>query len=66
VMNLPPKQRAVFTMKYFDGMKYSEMSRVTGTSEGALKASFHIAVKKIEGMLTRADQTLAAGKRQNP
>lgn len=64
VMNLPPKQRAVFTMKYFDGMKYSEMSRVTGTSEGALKASFHIAVKKIEQELTASDQTIARPKHQ--
>ena len=61
LMTLPPKQRAVFTMKYFDGMKYEEMSRVTGTSVGALKSSYHIAVKKIETELTqgfsRKDQT---------
>ncbi|MBP8824688.1 MAG: sigma-70 family RNA polymerase sigma factor [Flavobacteriales bacterium] len=58
VMNLPPKQRAVFTMKYFDELKYEEMSRITGTSVGALKSSFHIAVKKIEEELTRTDQTM--------
>lgn len=62
VMTLPPKQRAVFTMKYFDELKYEEMSRVTGTSVGALKSSYHIAVKKIEAVLTKAggnnDQTI--------
>jgi RNA polymerase sigma factor (sigma-70 family) len=57
VMKLPTKQRAVFTMKYFEEMKYEEMSRVTGTSVGALKASYHIATKKIEDWITRADQT---------
>lgn len=56
VMRLPTKQRAVFNMKYFDEMKYEEMSRVTGTSVGALKASYHIATKKIEEWIT-ADQT---------
>ncbi len=45
---LPEKQRAVFVMKYFEEMKYEEMSRITGTSEGALKASYHHAVRKIE------------------
>lgn len=58
VMTLPAKQRAVFTMKYFEEMKYEQMSTVTGTSVGALKASYHIAVKKIEALLTRADQTI--------
>ncbi len=57
VMKLPPKQRAVFTMKYFEELKYEDMSRITGTSVGALKSSFHIAVKKIEEELTRPDQT---------
>lgn len=57
VMTLPPKQRAVFTMKYFDELKYQEMSQVTGTSVGALKSSYHLAVKKIEAELTKADQT---------
>ncbi|HNR54935.1 MAG TPA: sigma-70 family RNA polymerase sigma factor [Flavobacteriales bacterium] len=56
VMRLPDKQRAVFTMKYFEGMKYETMSEVTGTSVGALKSSYHIAVKKIEEWLT-TDQT---------
>ncbi|MBQ4380568.1 MAG: RNA polymerase sigma factor [Bacteroidaceae bacterium] len=44
---LPAKQKAVFTMKYFNDMKYEEIAEVTGTSVGALKASYHIAVEKI-------------------
>lgn len=48
---LPDVQRAVFTMRYYDEMKYSEMSKILGTSEGALKASYHIAVKKIRSMI---------------
>lgn len=53
IASLPDVQRAVFTMRYYDEMKYSEMSRVLGTSEGALKASYHIAVKKIKERLDR-------------
>src|SRR5215203_4082309 len=48
IQQLPEKQRAVFTLRYYDEMPYEEMSRVLGTSEGALKASYHHAVKKIE------------------
>ena len=44
---LPEVQRTVFTMRYFDDMPYSEISLILGTSEGALKASYHLAVKKI-------------------
>ena len=44
---LPDVQRTVFTLRYYYEMKYSELSKLTGTSEGALKASYHIAVKKI-------------------
>ncbi len=51
ILKLPVKQRAVFNMKYFDDMSYEEMSGVTGTSVGALKASYHHAVKKIEQFL---------------
>lgn len=51
VSKLPEKQRLVFNMKYFDEMKYEEISDVLGTSVGALKASYHIAVKKIESYL---------------
>ena len=48
INTLPEKQRLVFNMKYFEEMKYEEMSDILGTSTGALKASYHIAVKKIE------------------
>jgi len=51
ILKLPDKQRAVFNMKYFDDMSYEDMSGVTGTSVGALKASYHHAVKKIEQFL---------------
>lgn len=51
VARLPEKQRLVFNMRYYDEMKYEEMSRVLGTSVGALKASYHLAVKKIEQYL---------------
>lgn len=47
VATLPDVQRTVFTLRYFDDMKYSEISQMLDTSEGALKASYHIAVKKI-------------------
>ena len=49
IASLPEKQRLVFNMKYFDDMKYEDMSNILGTSVGALKASYHLAVKKIEG-----------------
>ncbi|MDR1814370.1 MAG: sigma-70 family RNA polymerase sigma factor [Tannerella sp.] len=52
VLSLPEKQRIVFNMKYYDDMKYEDMSEVLGTSVGALKASYHHAVKKIEAFLT--------------
>jgi RNA polymerase sigma-70 factor (ECF subfamily) len=45
---LPPKQMEIFKMRYFDEMKYEEISEILGTSVGALKASYHHAVKKIE------------------
>jgi len=48
ILGLPEKQRIVFNMKYFDEIKYEEMSVILNTSVGALKASFHHAVKKIE------------------
>ncbi len=47
ISSLPAKQKAVFTMKYYEEMKYEEISEVTGTSIGALKASYHLAVEKI-------------------
>ncbi|HEY4198182.1 MAG TPA: sigma-70 family RNA polymerase sigma factor [Mucilaginibacter sp.] len=55
ILTLPEKQRLVFNMKYYDDMKYEEMSDVLGTSVGALKASFHLAVKKIESFLLSRD-----------
>lgn len=48
ILGLPDKQRQVFNMRYFDEMKYEQMSEILGTSVGALKASYHIAAKKIE------------------
>lgn len=48
IASLPEKQRLVFNMKYYDEMKYEQMSEILGTSVGALKASYHLAVKKIE------------------
>jgi len=48
ILKLPEKQRIVFNMKYFDDMKYDDMSEILDTSVGALKASYHHAVKKIE------------------
>ncbi len=51
ILKLPDKQRLVFNMKYFDEMSYEDMSEVTNTSVGALKASYHHAVKKIEEYL---------------
>ena len=48
ILTLPDKQKLVFNLRYFEEMKYEEMSEILGTSVGALKASFHHAVKKIE------------------
>ena len=53
VLKLPERQRLVFNMKYFDDMKYEDMSEIFGTSVGALKASYHHAVKKVEEFLTK-------------
>lgn len=51
IASLPQKQQLVFNMKYFDDIKYKDMAEILETSEGALKASYHIAVKKIETYL---------------
>lgn len=51
MQQLPEKQRLVFNLRYYDEMPYEEMSRILETSEGALKASYHHAVKKIENYL---------------
>jgi RNA polymerase sigma-70 factor (ECF subfamily) len=55
VAQLPDVQRTVFNLRYFEEMKYSEISKITGTSEGALKASYHIAVKKIRDFFEQRD-----------
>lgn len=55
VLKLPEKQRLVFNMKYFDNMKYEEMSKILKTTEGALKASFFHAVRKVEDFLKNND-----------
>ncbi len=55
ISTLPEKQRLVFNMKYFDEMKYEDMSNILGTSVGALKASYHLAVKKIENFFKGRD-----------
>lgn len=55
IARLPDVQRTVFNLRYYDEMKYSEMSKLLGTSEGALKASYHIAVGKISEYLKHAE-----------
>ncbi len=55
ISKLPEKQRAVFTMKYYEEMKYEDMSRILDTSIGALKASYHHAVKKISDFFNATD-----------
>ncbi len=52
MLRLPDRQRMVFQLKYFEEMKYEDMAQVLGVTEGALKASYHHAVKKIEKFLT--------------
>ena len=53
ILSLPEKQRLVFNMKYFDELKYEEISSILGTSVGALKASYHLAYKKITEYLNK-------------
>jgi len=55
ILTLPEKQRLVFNMKYFDDITYDEMEAILGTSVGALKASYHYAVKKIEKYLSEVE-----------
>lgn len=55
VASLPDVQRTVFQLRYFEDMKYSDMSQVLNTSEGSLKASYHIAVKKISEFFKSRD-----------
>lgn len=53
ILTLPEKQRIVFNMRYYDEMPYEQMSEVLETSVGALKASYHLAAKKVEEFLTK-------------
>jgi RNA polymerase sigma-70 factor (ECF subfamily) len=55
LLTLPEKQRLVFNLRYYQEMKYEEMSEMLGTSVGALKSSYHLAAKKIERFFTEAD-----------
>ena len=55
IASLPDVQRTVFQLRYYDEMKYSDISRILGTSEGGLKASYHHAVKKIADFFHRHD-----------
>jgi RNA polymerase sigma-70 factor (ECF subfamily) len=55
IASLPQKQRLVFNMRYYDEMKYEDMSEILGTSVGALKASYHHAIKKIEAFFGEND-----------
>lgn len=55
ILTLPEKQRLVFNMKYFDDITYDQMEAILGTSVGALKASYHYAVKKIEKILSEEE-----------
>jgi RNA polymerase sigma-70 factor (ECF subfamily) len=52
IIRLPKKQQLVFNMRYYDDLSYDEISEIVGTSVGALKASYHFAVKKIEEFVT--------------
>lgn len=52
ILSLPPRQRVVFSMRYYDEMSYEEMSRVLGTSVSSLKASFHFAQEKVRRFVT--------------
>ncbi|WP_400190490.1 RNA polymerase sigma factor [Hymenobacter sp. B81] len=54
ILRLPDKQRLVFNLRYYDEMPYEQMAEITGTSVGALKASYHHAAKKIEQYVNEA------------
>ncbi|MFV0522548.1 MAG: RNA polymerase sigma factor [Mangrovibacterium sp.] len=55
IASLPEKQRLVFNMRYYEDMKYQDMEKILDTSEGALKASYHHAVKKISEYMKNSD-----------
>lgn len=56
IITLPEKQKAVFNMRYFEEISYKEMSKIMDTSVGALKASYHHAVKKIEQQIKHGNR----------
>jgi RNA polymerase sigma-70 factor (ECF subfamily) len=53
ISTLPPKQRMIFSMRYFDEMPFKQISKILSTTEGALRASYHQAVKKIKNELEK-------------
>ena len=57
IQRLPQKQRLVFNMRYFDEMKYEDISEITGTSVGALKASYHHAYNKVKDDIQKVIET---------
>ena len=57
IQRLPEKQRVVFNLRYFDEMKYEDISEITGTSVGALKASYHHAYNKVKDDIQKAIET---------
>lgn len=59
ILQLPEKQRIVFNLRYYDEMPYEEMSRVLETSEGALKASYHLAVQKIAASIKTSGENMS-------
>ena len=65
VAALPEKQRAVFVMKYYEEKKYTEIAAITGTSVGALKASFHHAVEKVKQDIHKNEWKVDLNERQN-
>ena len=58
MLALPAKQRAVFQMRYYDDLSFSQIAEITKTTQGALKASYHIAAKKIEELMLDEDFSL--------
>jgi RNA polymerase sigma factor (sigma-70 family) len=65
ILRLPDKQRLVFNLRYYDEMPYEQMAEVTGTSVGALKASYHHAARKIEEYVTQADNLASTSNEAN-
>jgi RNA polymerase sigma-70 factor (ECF subfamily) len=65
VAALPEKQRAVFVMKYYEEKKYTEIAEITGTSVGALKASFHHAVEKIKNDIQHNEMKVELNANEN-